>query len=394
MADWKDRYREGSFRGVDFLIQAHQMQGGRRKQDREYAKRDNGNSEDLGKRLKTFTLEIFVLGDDYFTQRDALIEALDTEGPGTLIHPYLGTKNVQAGNYTLSETIDEGRIARFSVEFSEAGEVKFPDQVEDDLNATLSNAELVTENSKNVFEQVFDTANQAAFVVQAAADGVNAVVDFMEDAVSKVTDPIANLTFAISNIKASVNDLIKAPGELADRIAGMFQTLLDELDGDEETASRVLGQFSDIDDSFTPVIGDTPSREKQRGNQTALSNIAKEIALAGNAQSIVRIDFLSTNAALDAQREVVEGLDLQLELAEDDQLFQSIKDLQTSLTRALPRTGTTELIDITPPQTIPAIVIAYSEFEDIDKETEIIDQNDIEHPGFVPGGETIQVSAG
>lgn len=394
MADWREKLRPGSFRNVEFKIQAHQLKGGRRKQDREFAKRDNGNSEDLGKRLKNFTLEIYVLGDDYFAQRDALIEALDTEGPAILIHPYLGTKNVQAGNYTLSETVDEGRIARFSVEFSEAGEVKFPDQVLDGLNETLSNAELVTENSKNVFEQAFDIANQAAFVVQAAADGVNAIVDFMEDAVSKVTDPIANLTFAISNIKASVNDLIKAPGLLADRIGEMFGTLLDELDGDEETASRVLGQFNGIDDSFTPVIGETPSREKQRGNQTALINIAKEIALAGNAQATVRIDFVSTNAALDAQREIVEGLDIQLDLALDDSLFQSIKDLQTSITKALPRTGTTELIDITPPQTIPALVIAYDEFEDLEKETEIIDQNNVEHPGFVPGGETIQVSAG
>ena len=394
MADWRDKYREGSFRGVDFLITSHQLIGGRRKQDREFAKREIGNSEDLGKRLNTFTLEIFVLGDNYFEQRDNLIDALETEGAGILIHPYLGTKNVQAGNYTLSETVDEGRLARFSVQFTEAGEIKFPDNPEDDLTATIENAAAVEEDSRNIFEKIFDTANQAASVVQSAADAVDSVVDFMEDAVKKVTEPIANLTSAISNIKASVGDLIKLPGELAALIADMFNTLLGELSGDEDTASRILSQFANVDDSFVPVIGDTPSREKQRGNQDAIINLAKELALAGNARAVVEIDFVSTNAALEKQREIISGLDLQLDEAGDDELFQSIKELQTSLTKVLPRTGTTELITITPIITIPALVIAYDQFEDLDKEDEIVDQNAIEHPGFVPGGDPIQISAG
>lgn len=390
MADWRARYREGSFREVPFLIESHQLTGGRRKQDREFAKRDLGNSEDLGRRLKKFTLSIFVLGDDYFDQRDALIEALETEGSGILIHPYLGTRIVQAGNYTLSETVDEGRIAKFSVEFTEAGEAKFPDQVEDDLNDEVIDRTI--EESKNVFEQIFDVANQAAQVVQAAADGVSAVVDFMDNAVKKVTEPLANMTFAIRNLKADVNDLLTRPGELFDRMLGMFNTLLDEFSDDPDTASRILGTFRNVDDSFTPVLGDTPSREKQRGNQDATIGMAKQLALTGNARAVIDIDFPSTNAALEKQREIVEGLDEQL--GDDDELFQAIKDLQTALNKALPRVGTTELLEITPAQTIPALVIAHSEFEDLDKEDEIIDQNAIEHPGFVPGGDPILVSAG
>jgi prophage DNA circulation protein len=394
MASWKDRFNdEGSFRGVPFKIESHSLKGGRRKQDREFAQREIGNSEDLGKRLRNFTLEMFVIGDDYFAARDALLEAIESEGAGVLVHPYLGTKTVQPGGYSLTETITEGRIARFNVEFSEAGQIRFPDQAEDDLTATTQNADILIENSKNVFQEAFSVANQPAFVVQAAADNIGAAVDFMDEAVKKVTEPIANLTFAISNIKANVNDLIKRPGELADIISEMYQTLLDELENDPETSSRVLGQFNDIDDEFPVVVGETPSRVKQKGNQNATINFAKELALAGNAKAVVEIDFVSTQAALTKQREIVDGLDLQLEQADDDELFQSIKDVQTSITKALPRTGTTELIEITPVNTIPAIVIAYNEFENLDKENEIIQQNNIDHPGFVPGGEAIKVSA-
>ena len=392
MARWQDKYREGSFRGIDFKIRSHTSKGGRRKTKREYAERENGNTEDLGKRLGDFSLEIFVLGNDYFTQRDNLIKALETKGSGILIHPYLGTINVQAGNYALTETVQEGRLARFSVEFSEAGELIFPEQLEDELNATLENADDMTEESKSTFAQIFDTANQAASVVQAAADNISSVTDFMEQSIKNVTGPLANMTFAIRNIQADIADLIAAPGELADRMSDMFNELLDTLSGDEESASRILGTFRDVDDSFVPVLGDTPSREKQRGNQAATINFTKQLALTGNAKAGIDIDFISTNAAIEKQREIIQGLDQQLDLA-DDELFQSIKELQTSLSKAIPRTGTTELIIITPVKTIPALVLAYNEFEDIEKENEIIDQNSIEHPGFVPGGDPIEVSA-
>ncbi|MCH7902125.1 DNA circularization N-terminal domain-containing protein, partial [archaeon] len=308
MTDWRDGYREGSFRDVPFKTNSHQLTGGRRKQDREYAKRDQGNSEDLGKRLQKFTLEIFVLGDDYFSDRDALIKALETEGPGRLIHPYLGTISVQAGNYIMSETVGEGRVARFTVDFSESGQEVFPEEIVSDLGTTIAR---VDEESQNVFEVAFDVANQAAQVVQAAADGIDTVVDFMEDAIKKVTEPIANMTFAIRNIKASVNDLIQTPGILAERLSDMFGLLLDELSDDPDSASRILGQFANVDDEFVPVLGDTPSNVKQQGNQDATINIAKELALANNAQAAVDIDFISTNAALEKQREIVQGLDIQ-----------------------------------------------------------------------------------
>ena len=392
---WLAKYRTGSFRGVEFKTQAHTVTGGRRKQDREFAKRDEGNSEDLGKKLKTFTLELYVIGSDYFEQRDALEEALDTEGPGELIHPYRGTLQVQAGIYSLTETVAETRMARFSVEFTLAGVVKFPGVVEDDLAATTENADAVIEDSKNFFENTLDTVNEAAFVIQGAADDVAALVDNIEKAITSVTEPVANLTFAISNLKADINDLIKLPGELADRISSVFDDLLAEFEDDPSTSERVLGVFGNtLSDQFIPPVGTTPSRVTQTGNQTAIKNFGTELGLANQAKAAVEVDFVSTDTALQSRNAIVNGLAAQLDAATDDDLFQSIKDLQTSLSRALPRTGTTELITFTPPQTTPAIVIAYNLFENLEKETEIIDQNDVEHPGFVPGGDEIEISAG
>jgi len=393
MADWKDKYREGSFRGVPFFTKSHTVEGGRRKQDREFAKRDQGNSEDLGKKLKTFKLQLHVIGDDYFEKRDALEEALDQEGSGELIHPYRGTLQVQAGAYTLTETDDEGRMARFNVEFSESGKVKFPEQVEDDLNTSIENADGVIDDSTSLFETLFTVANAPATVVNAAEGVLEDILNFSEKAVTLVTDPVTNFSFAISNMKARIGDLIRLPGELAARLRDAFALLLGEFENDPETSERIFGNFSGLSDSFDLVIGDTPSRVRERINQDALLNLTNQLTLSNQSKAAVEVDFISTNEALKSRDAIVEGFDEQLFLDINDDLFQSIKELQTSLVRALPRTGTSELITIVPPKTIPAIVIAHAQFEDLEKENEIIDQNEIEHPGFVPGGDPIQVSA-
>jgi len=395
--EWLEKYRTGSFRGVEFKTRSHTMTGGRRKQDREFAKRELGNSEDLGKKLKTFSLDLYVLGSDYFAQRDALEKALDTAGAGELIHPYRGTFQVQAGSYTLTETVSETRIARFTVEFTEAGEVKFPDLAADDIAGAVTNADSVITNSKSFFENTLDTIAEAAFVIQAAADDTNALANDISKAVQSVTEPIASVTFAIRNLNASVDSLIQLPGQLADQIEGVFTALFDVFEDDPDTMNRVMGVFLggvDATIAARPVVGSTPSRITQGSNQAAITNLYKEIALSSQAKAAVEIEFASTAAALESRDAVIDGLDAQTLTANDNELYQSIKDLQTSLSRALPRTGTTELITFTPVQTTPALVIAHDLFEDLEKEDEIIDQNAVEHPGFVPGGDEIKVSAG
>lgn len=392
---WQDKYREGSFRGVRFFTESHQVKGGRRKQDREFAKREAGNTEDLGKKLRSGTLEIYVLGDDYFADRDALIDALESQGPGQLIHPYLGTFNAQMGEYALVETVNEGRMARFTIEYTEAGKIKFPDQVEDSLETTTLNADTAIANSKSTFEQAIDVVNKAAFVIQAHADNIAAFVDTIQAAIQSVTQPIASLTYAISELKADANDLSKLPGQTADMLAAIFDDLLSEFENDPSTVEKIIGAFvGNISDTFDPVIGTTPSRVAQKSNQDALLNFGKEIGLSNQAKAAVQVDFSSTQAALESRDAIVDGIDNISESITDDELFQSMKDLQTSITKAIPAVGVTELISYTPKITLPVLVIAYDLFGDIDKESEIIDQNQIEHPGFTPGGVEISVSAG
>lgn len=388
---WLDKFRSGSFRGVEFKTDSHEFSRGRRKVEHEFPQRELSRSEDLGRQIGKFSLDMLVIGDDYFTQRDALLDALDKEGPGELIHPYLGRKVVQAGAYSLRETVGEGRMARITCDFSEAGQAIFPESTDDQAQSALDLAGNILDNSKTAFEKAFDLANSPSQVVSAASDRVNELADFMTDSVNKFTQPIENLTQSISNFKADIAALIRLPGELADRIKGIFEDLFNEFSGDEKTGSKVSGNFKDL--SFPPVIGTTPSNEREQINQDAVANIGKEMAFATQASNDVNSEFISSREAVEARDGTILNIDDQLNNVTDDDLFGSLKDLQAALSKAIPEAGLADLITFTPKKTLPALVISHRLFQNVSKEDEIIDENGIQHPGFVPGNVEIEVSA-
>src|SRR5579884_3633090 len=138
---WQSNLRPASFRGVAFLWDGHELAGGRRLAEFEFPLRDQPFLEDLGRRLRRYSLIGYVLGDDYFAQRDALLQALEQQDTaGTLVHPYLGTVQVRPLDFRLRESQAEGRLARFQMEFVEDGPLPSPVTAVDTAGAVNARA--------------------------------------------------------------------------------------------------------------------------------------------------------------------------------------------------------------------------------------------------------------
>lgn len=111
--------RIGYFRDAAFRLGAYDMSGGRRHEWHEYPLRDEPLAEDLGRRGRRFSFQAHVIGDTWEIQRDELLTALEAEGPGLLIHPYLGEHNVECDTFTVHEGDAGRRIAQFTLAFVE-----------------------------------------------------------------------------------------------------------------------------------------------------------------------------------------------------------------------------------------------------------------------------------
>ena len=123
---WLNRLLPGSYFGIPFGIDAHKFTGGRRVQQHEYPNRDRPFAEDLGRRARSFTVEAWLVGDNYDLHRTALIVALERGGTAPLVHPYIGVHLVKCDRFEISERSTEGRMCRITMTLIEAGSRLFP----------------------------------------------------------------------------------------------------------------------------------------------------------------------------------------------------------------------------------------------------------------------------
>jgi prophage DNA circulation protein len=122
---WRSKLQPASFRGATFHVETDGISSGRRIALHEYPKRNTPYAEDMGKLAQRHTVEGYMIMSpsklDFTGDRDALIKALEADGPATLIHPSMGTMQVMAGPYTVNETREKGGMCTFHMTFIEAG---------------------------------------------------------------------------------------------------------------------------------------------------------------------------------------------------------------------------------------------------------------------------------
>ncbi len=121
--------KKASFRTALFFVDQADTSFGRRNVVHQYPTFDVPFIEDLGRDIDEFFIRGYVVqnnenSQNYFSERDALIEALRAEGPGLLIHPFLGEVTVSVlEKARMTEKFREGGIARFDMNFVKAIEI-------------------------------------------------------------------------------------------------------------------------------------------------------------------------------------------------------------------------------------------------------------------------------
>lgn len=126
-APWRLALRQATFRGAPFHVFVGTKIGGRRIALHEYPKRDTPYAEDMGKRTISFKIMAYLIegdskiGKDYRQARNGLMQALDKEGSGLLIHPSLDELTVVCERYELTESQEKGGWCSFEITFIEAG---------------------------------------------------------------------------------------------------------------------------------------------------------------------------------------------------------------------------------------------------------------------------------
>jgi prophage DNA circulation protein len=426
-APWRLALRPASFRNVPFQVKSAQTQVGRRVALHEYPQRDEAYPEDLGLKADQFTVEAFVLGPSYHQARDALIVALKQPGPGLLIHPYYGQRTVTLmPPARISETTDEGGIARFSLDFVEAGENAEPSAREDTQAAVESAADAANTAIAEDFALDFSVAGVQDFVESSALGMAGNVIGTLQSLQRGIVPNISVLSdfqATVSSVVGNLNKLIRAPAAYAQSVLGLVGTLKALAKSPLVALGSYRGMFS-YGGSLPRVAGTTASRQRQAANQNAQSALLRRAALIEATRCCSRIEFsvprtggdstplptydqvvalrddlagrLDDEAAGIVPAPVGNGTPETMVVSVSDPVYQALTALRVALVRDIADRAidAPRLASVTLPSTMPALVAAYRIHGDATRTDELIARNKaIRHPGFVPGGTPLEIVA-
>jgi prophage DNA circulation protein len=164
--------------------------------------------------------------------------------------------------------------------------------------------------------------------------------------------------------------------------------------------------------TITPHTNTTYQRAKQAANLIAITNLARINAIITAIRTAVRIDYTSYDSTIEIMNEIISALEsLLLKLGNDSAdtgydeysitisspgSYQAVENLRPVFTEAMIGIGASlaKIIDYkVPPVVFSSLVLAYDQYYDLNREAEIIKRNrtTITHPGFLPGGQLIEI---
>lgn len=413
MAKWEDLH-EASFRGAAFYLEDVEGTGGRRAIPHAYPRKNVGWTEDNGAELTQQQISGILLGADYLDKLNKLLAALNTPGPGELVHPWYGVQQVQAGKVTHRLSTQEGGIAYISFEVFEAGQQLFPSQQEDTTATTLSAADQVKEA----------LASGDYF---AAIDGLGSMVDTLLDDMQGLVANLPTLPDALNEWMDRLNRfkdlagiIVAKPGELIRDITDLISDMKD-LVTEPPWALRVYDQLRDKWDgdraaqSATKSLADNVAVNASTGfassvTPTALVDITDEMrtniddfrllvvtaALVAKAETVATATFETSQEAQSAGDQLAELLGDQASIAVESgqrDLWRSLRALRFAVVNdvRIRSVQFPELRRISPSQTTPVMLLAWRELGNAEKRDSLVLRNRLRYPAFILPSQTIEV---
>ena len=464
---WRDNLQKASFRGIPFKVSASELSTGRKFQIEEiastsgasgdnataadkkavetYASQQKGNVKkpdnklytDIGFYVDEFKIEGYVIQNalnsfDYFAERDALITALKSAGRGELVHPYYGKINVVLKEAaTISESYDEGGIARFSMTFVKS--VRSISISSTDWNAMIDKSVLSTLNSAlDTFARWMNTAgafvnsivapyNKTMGKLVTAIQSIKGAVSSVVSAALSVVTTATTLISSVLDAPCDLANLLKDSYESVKGVVGMAGDVISQADigscsGEERGNTETLDGTSipanlgtsimdSILDNCTGVedtdLGLVPI--EQEDNITLTNDVAQAMALCMVATIAIRTVYDSIDSMLKYLIKIQEAFDLLLlklgeapDTIDNTLLYNSIEDLRATLSAGMldKFSGLAKEIDYeVPTDLISTLQLSYDKYYNLEMDADIFNRNYklIKHPGFLPNGENIRI---
>ena len=395
--------RPASFRGVPFVVDSADGDGGRRIVTHEFPLRDKPFTEDLGRAAQRHRIRAFVIGDDYQDKRDALLKACqDADTVGTLVHPWLGNRQVRAGRLRWTESKDRGGYAAFDIEFIEAGDQASPLSVWDTAGTVL-----------HALLKIVPIIKRAYAIASLASKRPGYLGGFLMSLGGQIGEGLLGLPPAtLTGLRSTIAGMSGAFGDdstAADAVNNTFQgaavnvinRLAPPVPPDDGISLRVpmAPSGGDLTGGLLPLTGwgsvlptiipATPHLADMAAQQAAVVGLVHGAATVAVLEVYAAVDWPSAQAASAALTQVLSLIDARTAAAADaglDDLFFAWQAIGAMAVEDVTRRAAQapSLARYSLPDTLSSLALAQLLYGDAGRAEELEALNDAIHPAFMP----------
>jgi prophage DNA circulation protein len=428
-ATWRDKLLPASFRGISFLIPQASVPVGMKGPLHEFPQRDTPFFEQMGKQAHVHKMTAWVVGDDCLERRDKLIEALQTPGAGELVHPWLGRLQVKVGECDMAHERTQGGMVTFELTFYPDLPLKSPAARVNSQQQLVTSSNSLLDSSLGRYQSAMGQVNQARLGLQQLRTRLSGVYGVIQQ-------HFAPFLSTFTSLSGFAQSLMNSPGSLSSLFTGYFSSFSGmnffsgggssgsgsgSLSGSSATATSGASsggyraalaaatqqsQAVSAIDTLSPLGGhDTVLASQATANlvqdallvqiglivsdmpvtqQPATLNAAPSVEQQA-LQPLVRPEVPVADDVL-VLRDTLNEAIFTASLKADPDHYQALNHYRQTLVKHLTAVAAAgvRLVDVTPPETLSVLVLAYRRFGDATREAEVVQRNRIRHPGFVP----------
>ncbi|MGY1888331.1 hypothetical protein PS684_05615 [Pseudomonas fluorescens] len=402
--NWRDRLLPASFRGVGFWIDQAKTPVGRKGQLHEYPQRDLPYFEDLGQQARIHDVTAFIIGADCLEQRDKLLKALEA-GSGELVHPWLGRLQVKVGECDMTHTRQDGGLVTFTLKFYPDQPLPFPTASVSTQKVLLAKADTLLGSAVARFEQAMTLIKAARIGIANLRNSLTGVYEVIKEQLKPLIEQYRQIT-----------ELVKAVKELPKEVAAEFKGLLGDIKELKEFAKEgYRGVIADVSQQLEAIRkADAPKITTGKDTNAAaqaMADLVQDTMLVKVAQWVASMPVASPAVKLSStpsvahqadqpvtrpevpvtdemkalQKAVGVAIDPMLDKA-DPKHHQAINDVKEALLAHLKAVASSGVRQVTKSfqESLPALVVAYKQFADATRVTQVTQSNAMNHPGFSP----------
>lgn len=409
--DWTKKLRPASFRGVSFWVSTDSFKGGRRVKHHEFPHKEFPYNEDLGQKLRSYSVTAYVASDSADSEANALIAACTRKGPGSLVLPVFGKLRAVCPSISSDRSKDKNGYVGFSLEFVEdkgLGAI-LPLGMLGRLVEIASGGLLSAVASG--FGGMFKTLGAAGFVLKAAGRFVSGFGRSVLGALGRFSLSGIAGSLALSAARRLITNALSlvGSGETGDRyessayirqatnqnsplpaaVFEVFEAARKALEPAEAVRffEPFLSYGADLPEP--PLL--TPHRAQERQNQAALVGLIRQAAMANYAIAVTQKNYETRRQAVQARADVSELFDFELNRLsvlgyQGHDVWSALYELRGKTVELLSR----QMADLAPvqfinaPQLMPSLFWAQRLYGDAARAGEIARRNRLKHPSFVP----------